>query len=165
MPIDLSIAAVMADVLNRRGFLTHDDFSLGDDNAFGGYICSEEATLRAAGYNGGPLQSWSTSFRIPLAFTYGVWDSEDSPTTELLDAYTLATNLQLEESGLVARDLPRLLLGLKFQCLCGNITNVDPTTIPFRDRHLGIHQIPATCTCGRIMTTAIDVHLLFKGFP
>lgn len=165
MPIDPLIAAAMADVLNRRGFLTHDDFSLVDDNTFGDYICREEAALRAAGYSGGPLQSWNTSFRISLAFTYGVLDSEAPPATKLLDAYTLATNLQLEASGLTARDLPHLLLGLQFQCPCGNLMNVAPTTIPFRDRHLGIHQISATCTCGQIMTTPTDVHLLFKGFP
>lgn len=166
MTIAPSLAKEMADVLNRRGFLTHDDFALGNDNNFGSYVCSQEAVLRKEGYVGGALQSWSSSFRLPMVYTYGVLDSESPPPIDLLDAYTLATGLQLEQSGLKVRDLPRLLIGLQFECSCGQLTYINPATIPFRQQHFGIHEISALCSgCKTHIASPDATYSLFKGYP
>lgn len=164
--IDPIVAKNMAYVLNQRGFLTHDDFPLCNDDDFGRYVCEQEDVLRGYGYTGGTLESWSTSFRISMAFTYGILDSDNRPPDSILDAYTLATGLQVEHSELIGHDLQRLLIGLIFECDCGNQMNVDPQTVPFRQQSLRINQISAVCgKCNHHIEFPCDTYRLFQGIP
>lgn len=159
------IAKNMAYVLNKRGFITHDDFPFCNDNDFGSHVREHEYLLRQEGYAGGVLESWSTSFRMAL-FTYGVLDSDNHTDEDRLDAYTLATGLELEQSGLLVCDLKPLLIGLQYLCSCGHKTNIDPDTIPYTQKLVGIHLIRAWCgSCKSDLTSPNCTYPLFKDFP
>lgn len=162
MELSKPIAINIAHVLNKRGFVTHDDFGICTDDLFGSFICSQEHLLRDSGYAGGRLKSWSTSFRLSSAYTYGVMDSDNPQSNEHLDAYTLATNELIEESGLLVFDLPSLLLGLQYQCECGQIINVANSTIPYRSRGSRIHTISCLCAaCKRRINAPQSTYRLF----
>lgn len=166
MLIDTKIAISMANVLNQRGFITCADFSICNDDDFGDYVCSQESELRNNGYTGGKLEPWNSSFRIPTAYDYGVLDTKSNPSIERLDSYTCATGLQLEQSGLKARELKSLLIGLQFRCDCGHSTNIHPETIPFQKRELGIHLIEAQCeACKKQINSPYDIYRLFLSLP
>ena len=147
MTIPKKTSTAMATVLNQRGFITHDDFSIGADDDFGRYVCSQELTLRGDGYRGGKLKSWNTGFRLSTAFAYGVVDSRRGLTNQYLDSYALATGLQLEQSGLKVADLQGLLIGLEFPCDCGHVEKLAPNAIALAQQNLPINQI--SCVCGK----------------
>lgn len=150
MNIPSSIATIIAEVLNTRGFVTHDDFPICTDGVFGDLLCRNEQLLRESGYTGGQLHPWSTSFRLSLTFTYGVMNSDRSFTNERLDAYTLASGDFLEESGLLVADLQPLLIGLRFRCDCGEVTKIVNSTISYPCRSRRIHTVSASCAACNI---------------
>ncbi len=159
-------AQEMAQVLNQRGFVTHSDYSLGQDGDFGRYVCANEKLLRKHGYSGGQLLPWSTSFRLTLAFDYGVVDFDNRPPDDQIDNYVLATGSELDRSGLTGGDLQPLLIGLQYRCDCGSVTDVHPGTIPHKQKILPITQIDALCgVCKRHVPSPSDTFRLFKGYP
>ena len=164
MNIPSSIAIIIAEVLNTRGFVTHDDFPICTDGVFGDLLCRNEQLLRESGYIGGQLHPWSTSFRLSLTFTYGVMDSDRSLTNERLDAYTLASGDFLEESELLVADLQPLLIGLRFRCDCGEVTKIANSTLPYRSRSSRIHTVSASCAaCSMIISEPQGIYFLFSN--
>lgn len=164
--MDRNLATDIADVLNKRGFVTHGDFSIGLDDKFANYLIEHENLLRECGYDGGPLKSWSTGFRLPLTYDYGVIDSEERPKDEWIDSYVLATSELLEESKLCGNDLRKMLLKLEFRCpKCDSITKIHPDTIPFKQRNWEIHKIPACCCTCHEALLPFSVSPIFNCYP
>jgi len=159
----------MAAVLNSRGFVTHNDFMIGTERLFPGNMKRCEHLLRAAGYNGDPLQEWSTAYRLERkggVYDYGVLDPAWSLTTDLLDAYTLATSGEFSHlSDLLVRQLPDVDLGLKMRCACGHTAVLYGPPLARQSRR-SIWKVTGTCTkCGAKGVQVHDVERLFDDYP
>ncbi|MEN2427247.1 hypothetical protein AA0N74_14445 [Chromobacterium vaccinii] len=162
--LDKKTASDIASVLNKRGFVTHDDFPICSDNDFGDFLKSKVITLRTNGYKGGRLKTWSTSFRQHY-WTYGVMDESQNLKNEWLDAYTTVTGGEdgcLSLSGLSINDLIKLLLGLTFHCSNGHEIRIDSNLYSYKDREKPGDQAYAKCSsCGEHVSKPIDVYRLF----
>ncbi|MBA4709561.1 hypothetical protein [Aquitalea aquatica] len=162
--IDPVTAQKIADVLNKRGFVTHDDFPLVLQKEFGDFIKRKIRTLNKHGYTGGTLEPWSTNFR-QANFTYGARVIARQVPDTRLDAYTNATAgppSGLALSKLTIGDLSHLLLGLVFACPCGHQTKVDSNLYSFADRKKDCTQATAVCpACKAVITSPSDAYRLF----
>ncbi|WP_028536165.1 hypothetical protein [Paludibacterium yongneupense] len=162
--LDKFTASGIALVLNKRGFVTHDDFPICTDNDFSALLKSKVITLRNNGYIGGRLKPWSTGFRQKY-WTYGVMDEDWELTEKWLDAYTTVTGGEdgcLSLSGLSIGDLSKLLLGLTFHCSEGHETRVDSNLYSFVDRKKLCSQAYSVCaSCGEEISKPFDVYRLF----
>ncbi|MCW3479724.1 hypothetical protein OL229_09135 [Neisseriaceae bacterium JH1-16] len=162
--LDKFTASGIALVLNKRGFVTHDDFPICPDDEFGAFLKSKVITLRNNGYIGGRLQAWSTGFRQHY-WTYGAMDEDWELTEKWLDAYTTVTAGEdgcLSLSNLSIGDLSKLLLGVTFHCSKGHETRVDSNLYSLSDRKRQCSQAYAACgDCGERVNEPSRVYRLF----
>lgn len=91
MPMKSGIPEHMAlrivSLLSRKGFVIDSDVtSFGRYTQFGESVVSCEAQLRALGYSGGQLRSWSTSFKGPPP-AYGAYDTDFGVSDEEMLRY------------------------------------------------------------------------------
>lgn len=153
-----AISTKIADVLNHRGFILHDDVmtevECGDDG-FARLLHENEDLLRACGYAGGELSGWSSSFRYPMVYAYGAVDGgwywpEQEKNDYLIDSYVFAVNDMLEESSLAVQHLLPMMLNIKFKCKCGHENIVLPPHLSTFAPITRLHQVTGKCTvCGR----------------
>ncbi|SMF08493.1 hypothetical protein [Pseudogulbenkiania subflava] len=133
--MDHAVATIIAEVLNQRGFILHDDVDARVpvlEGGFARFLQENENQLRHCGYTGGNLSDWSSSFRYKAegVWSYGVvdddwyWD-EQHLNDALIDSYVFSIcEGWLQRSGLLVRQLRPLMLSVLFTCSCGNVSKV-----------------------------------------
>lgn len=133
--MDSAVAMAIANTLNHRGFVLHDDVDTRVpvmERGFASYIRDHESLLRSCGYTGGKLDSWTSGFRHETEgiWSYGVvdgdWYWEEQQLHDAhIDAYVFSINDGfLERSGLLVRQLRSLMLNIRFACSCGHVSTV-----------------------------------------
>ncbi|MCG9040809.1 hypothetical protein [Laribacter hongkongensis] len=162
--LDKATAEKIAYVLNKRGFVTYEDFPICPDGEFGPLLKSEVRTLRNNGYTGGDLLSWNTNDR-QIYWTYGAMDRDWQLSPAWLDAYTNATACvenSLQLSGLTIGDMSKLLLGFMFCCSKNHQTKIDSNLYRFADRAKPCDQAYGVCgVCNEQISSPSGIYRLF----
>ena len=136
-------------ILNVRGFVVDSDvMSFCSYKLFDGIVISNINALRAYGYKGGDLISWTTAFKGPSP-AYGVYDSEASIIKEDIMEYCWLMSDELYSVKLTIDLLERTRLGISFKCYeCQHSAILPPKILkPYDPKKYS--EVRGVCTkCG-----------------
>lgn len=122
---------LIAKLLDKRGFVL--DYDIPENGVsqknFARKITEQETKIRAYGYKGGKLTSWTTHFQV-MTPGYGVFDSDKIADPDEILEYCEIIDNGLRAKNIDINNLIKFYLGVKFHCpKCDRFSVVSPKAL------------------------------------